>query len=67
MNPEGLVAELATVQRIDALYQLVQAQKGVDASSSFTSAQRWAGVPVGQRASPPNRRNTRHFPLLANR
>jgi len=30
MNPEGLVAELATVQRIDALYQLVQAQKGVD-------------------------------------
>jgi hypothetical protein len=39
-----LVAELATVQRIDALYQLVQAQKGVDASSSFTSAQRWAGV-----------------------
>ena len=30
MNPEGLVAELATVQRIDALYHLVQAQKGVD-------------------------------------
>ena len=30
MNPEGLVAELAAVQRIDALYRLIPAQKGVD-------------------------------------
>jgi hypothetical protein len=30
MNPEGLVAALTTVQRIDTLYYVVAAQKGVD-------------------------------------
>ena len=30
MNPEGLVAELGTVQRIDALYRLIPTEKGVD-------------------------------------
>ena len=30
MNPEGLVGELVTVQRIDALYRLIPAEKGVD-------------------------------------
>lgn len=30
MNPEGLVAELGTVQRIDALYRMISAETSVD-------------------------------------